>query len=107
MSWVSFVATEIHQKFMRFSQPGLSQEQRAAILDLLKQRTAHAERQLERSPWLEGERPSIADIFLFVATGWFKYHDVPLTGWPNIERLRARLSERPAVRRALTEEGLA
>lgn len=107
LSWTGYIATEIHQKFMRMTLPGLTPEQLGAILDLLKQRTGYADRRLENRPWLEGERPTIADIFLFVATGWFKYHDVPLSGWPNIERLRASLSERPGVRKALAEEGLA
>jgi glutathione S-transferase len=106
LSWASFVATEIHQKFMRFTQPGLTPEQTTAILDLLTQRVVYADRRLDRGPWLDGDRPTIADIFLFVATGWFKYHQVPLSTWRNIERFRTAMGERPAVRKALAEEGL-
>lgn len=107
LAWTSFVATELHQKFMRFTQPDLTATQRGAIMDLLRQRTAHADARLAQSPWLEGDRPTIADIFLFVATGWFRYHDVPTTAWPHLHRYRAMIADRPAVRRALAEEGLA
>jgi glutathione S-transferase len=106
LAWASFVATELHQKFMRFTQPNLTAAQRLAIIDLLKQRTAHAEAQLSRSQFLAGDRLTIADIFLFVATGWFKYHEVPTALWPHLDRYRSIIGERPAVRRALREEGL-
>jgi glutathione S-transferase len=107
LSWAGYVATEIHQKFMRFTQPDVTPAQSAAIVDLLKQRVAHAEEQLERSAFLEGDRPTIADFFLFVASGWLKYQNVSTEQWPHLHRYRAILGERPAVRKALKEEGLA
>lgn len=106
LAWASYVATEIHQKFMRFTQPDLTPGQAQAIIDLLKRRTAYADARLAHSRYLEGERLTIADIFLFVATGWFKYHDVPTAQWPHLDRWRSSIGERPAVRRALSEEGL-
>ena len=107
LSWATYVSTEIHQKFMRFTMPDLTPDQFAAIVELLKQRVGHAEAQLARSPCLEGDRPTIADFFLYVATGWFKYQNVPLSQWPHLERWRAKIDERPAVQKALKEEGLA
>jgi glutathione S-transferase len=107
LAWATFVSTEIHQKFMRFAQPDLTPAQFEAIGELLKQRVSHAEAQLAQSPFLEGDRPTIADFFLYVATGWFKYQNVPLSQWPHLERWRTGLDARPAVQKALREEGLA
>jgi glutathione S-transferase len=107
LSWTSYVATEIHQKFMRFTQPDLTPVHFAAIVELLKQRVSYAEEQLERSAFLEGDRPTIADFFLFVATGWLKYQNVSTEQWPHLYRYRAIIAERPAVQKALAEEGLA
>jgi glutathione S-transferase len=107
LSWATYVSTEIHQKFMRFTMPDLSPAQFAATVELLKQRVAYAEEQLERSAFLEGDRPTIADFFLFVATGWLKYQNVSTEQWPHLHRYRAIIAERPAVQKALKEEGLA
>jgi glutathione S-transferase len=107
LAWANYVATEIHQKFMRFTQPDLTPDQVGAIVELLKKRVGHAEVQLSRSPYLEGDRLTIADIFLFVATGWLKYQNVSTEQWPHLHRYRAIIAERPAVQKALSEEGLA
>jgi glutathione S-transferase len=107
LAWATYVSTEIHQKFMRFTQPDLTPAQFAAIVELLKQRVAYAEQQLERSAFLEGDHPTMADFFLFVATGWLKYQNVSTEQWPHLHRYRAIIAERPAVQKALREEGLA
>jgi glutathione S-transferase len=107
LSWAGYVATEIHQKFMRFTQPDVTPAQFGATVDLLKQRVAYAEEQLERSAFLEGDHPTIADFFLFVATGWLKYQSVSTEQWPHLHKYRAVIAERPAVQKALKEEGLA
>ena len=79
---------------------------RDLFVDLIKQRVAYAEEQLERSAFLEGDRPTIADFFLFVATGWLRYQNVSTEQWPHLHRYRAIIAERPAVQKALQEEGL-
>ena len=107
LAWTSFVATEIHQKFMRFTQADLSPGQYRAISDLLKQRVRHAETRIAQNGFLEGDRPTLADLFLYVTTRWFHHHDVALSEWPGLARWRAEIEARPSVRCALAEEGLA
>jgi len=106
LAWATYVSTEIHQKFMRFTMPDVTPGQFGAIVELLKQRVAYAEEQLERSAFLEGDAPTTADFFLFVATGWLKYQNVSTEQWPHLHRYRAIIGERPAVQKALKEEGL-
>jgi glutathione S-transferase len=107
LSWATYVSTEIHQKFMRFTVPDLTPAQFGSIADLIKQRVAYAEEQLERSAFLEGDDPTIADYFLFVATGWLKYQNISTEQWPHLHKYRAIIAARPAVQKALQEEGLA
>jgi glutathione S-transferase len=107
LAWATYVSTEIHQKFMRFTMADVTPAQFGGIVELLKQRVAYAEEQLERSAFLEGDHPTIADFFLFVATGWLKYQNVSTEQWPHLHRYRAIIGERPAVQKALQEEGLA
>jgi len=64
LAWATYVSTEIHQKFMRFTMPDVTPGQFGAIVELLKQRVAYAEEQLERSAFLEGDAPTIADFSL-------------------------------------------
>lgn len=106
LAWATYVSTEIHQKFMRFTMGDVTPAQFGGIVELLKQRVAYAEEQLERSAFLEGDTPTIADFFLFVATGWLKYQNVSTEQWPHLHRYRAIIGERPAVQKALKEEGL-
>ena len=107
LAWASYVATEIHQKFMRFTIDDLSRAQYAATIGLLKQRVHFAEAQIAKSGFFEGDRPTIADFFLYTAMRWFSYHGIPLSEWPGLAGWHAAIVARPAVQRALQEEGLA
>ncbi len=65
------------------------------------------EAMLGDSPYLLGDRPTLADgVFVSVAR-WLDFHEVaPASRWPRIEALRRRLEADPAVRFASAlEEG--
>jgi glutathione S-transferase len=68
-------------------------------LDALELRLAAGE-------YLMGAAFSVADIYLFVVTGWFGRLQIPLAQWPHIARFRDVVAARPAVQAALQAEGL-
>jgi len=61
---------------------------------------------LEGKHYLMGERYSVADAHLFVVCSWGPLVGVDLSGLLNLQALLDRVSQRPAVERALKAEGL-
>ena len=64
------------------------------------------EQDLLKGPWVMGADYSIADAYLFTLARWLEGDGVDVERLPRILDHRARMAERPAVRRALEEEGL-
>ena len=105
MEWLNFTATEIHKGLSDFYNPKLTPEWREAKLERLAKRLDYLERALGANPHLMGEF-SIADAYLFTVLNWTGRLQVDLAKWPNIQAYKARVAERPAVKKAMKAEGL-
>lgn len=104
--WLSFLSSELHKSFSPLF-GGVEGEAREKALERLRSRIAHVERQLsDGRAWLLGDRYSVLDAYAFVILGWASGFDISLAQWPNVSALVKRVSDRPAVKRALEEEGL-
>ena len=62
------------------------------------------ERGMLKGPWVMGEAYTICDPYLFTLSGWLEGDGVDLTKLPQVMDHRRRMSERPAVRRAVAAE---
>jgi glutathione S-transferase len=62
------------------------------------------ERGMLRGPWVLGESYTICDPYLFTLAQWLEGDGVDLSTLPRVMDHRARMAERPAVRKALAEE---
>jgi glutathione S-transferase len=100
---LNFIATELHKGFSQlFAKP--PQEWREKAIEKIKSRFALLTLKLGAKPYLTGDRFSIADAYAFVMLTWAPKFEITL---PEELRLYAeRIKQRPAVRRALEEEGL-
>jgi len=58
-----------------------------------------------RGPWVMGERYSVADPYLFTLAQWMEADGLDPKRFPRVLDHRNRMGERPAVKRALKEEG--
>jgi glutathione S-transferase len=58
-------------------------------------------------PHLLGDTFSVADLFLFMLGRWTRGFTNPARNRPALRRLMERVTERPAVKRALASEGIA
>ena len=103
--WLTFIGTELHKSFSPLFRPG-PDETKAAAKQRIRNWLDWLEPQLGARPYLLGDRISVADIYLWVVTGWSAYVDLPLEGWPNLVAWRSRIAGRPAVQAALQAEGL-
>ena len=55
-------------------------------------------------PWVMGKDYSICDGYLFTMAQWLEGNGVDLSKLPRVMEHRARVAERPAVKRALAQE---
>jgi len=61
-------------------------------------------RDMIRGPWVMGEQSTICDPYLFTLGLWIEGDGVELKTVPKVMAHRQRMSERPAVLRALAQE---
>lgn len=103
--WLGFISSELHKPFAPLFHGGSFEEKRRAK-EKLVERFAYAAMRLNGQSFLMGGRMTVADAYFFVMLTWAKKLNLNLTRYTNLERFYTRMSERPAVQRALREEGL-
>jgi glutathione S-transferase len=64
------------------------------------------EREMFAGPWVMGNAYTICDPYLYTVTGWIGSYGVDVARFPKIKDHQSRMSERPAVKKALAEEGV-
>jgi glutathione S-transferase len=63
-----------------------------------------AEREMLKQPWVMGEAYTICDPYLFTLAQWMEADGVDPGRVPKVSDHRRRMSERPAVRKAIAQE---
>lgn len=105
---LNFVGSELHKAFSPFFMDKLEGEALTKATDKLNARLNHIENVLaDGRKFLVGDKFSIADAYLFVVAGWTKFINFDLSRWPRLAAFVGRIAERPAVKAALSAEGLA
>ncbi|MDH0186930.1 glutathione transferase GstA [Stenotrophomonas sp. GD03993] len=104
--WLVYIAAELHPTF-----GPLFHSESDTVLERSKQRLYRKLDIVESGlsdgrRYLLGSSISIADIYLFVVVNWTGHLGIDLTPWPFTQALLQRVSERPAVKEAMTFEGL-
>ena len=62
------------------------------------------EEKMLRGPWVMGETYTICDPYLFTMAQWLEQDGVDPSRFPKVIDHRRRMSERPAVQKAIAEE---
>lgn len=104
--WLNFISTEIHKSFSPLFNSAAPEAAKQLAIDTLMTRLETASEQLSSQSFLLGENFSVADAYLFVTLSWGQYVNVDISRWPALVRYADRISERPAVQKAMKEEGL-
>ena len=105
LEMASFISTELHKSFKPFFSPAATEAERAAARETLGKRFAFLVDALGSRSFIVGDTMSIADCYLFVMLSWAMAGaklDVPAP----LKSYHERLKQRPAVAKALGEEGL-
>jgi len=105
-SMLNYISTELHKTYSPLFNPATPEATVADRKAYLRKRYAYLEAILAKQPWLMGDQFTVADIYLFVVTRWGRAVHVDLSDFPALEAFQKRVAERPAVEKALLEEGL-
>ena len=104
--WLNFISTEIHKSFSPLFNPVAPGAVKQLATDTLMTRLETPSEQLSSQSFLLGKDFSLADAYLFVTLSWGQYVNVDISRWPALVRYADKISERPAVQKAMKEEGL-
>lgn len=64
------------------------------------------EREMLKGPWVLGEQYSMCDPYLFTLAGWLEGDGVDIAKFPRVHDHYKRMLVRPAVKKAMKEQGL-
>jgi glutathione S-transferase len=103
-SALGFVNSEIHKTAGGLFKPGITDAERDAIVGKLDERFAQLATWRKGKDWLANDAYSVADAYLFVITRWLQAFGIGR--WPWLAAHYQRVAARPAVQRALEDEGL-
>ena len=113
LEWMNFIATEIHKGFTplfyaerAFKTPETQNEAKTFFIANLAEKLNFVSEKLGNNDFITGEQFTIADSYLFTCLNWSKHVGLELSTWSNINSFMNRISERPAVMRAMKEEGM-
>lgn len=102
--WLSFIATELHKAvFVPLLDPDAPEGAKSYALSRAAPRLALLEQQLAGRDFLL-DHFSVADAYLGAILNWTRATPVDLEPFPRLRAYQARLLERPAVARAMSEE---
>lgn len=110
--WMSLLASAVHVTFISFFRPDRYTSDEAAraalkldgkqrFFDLLR----YVEGRLPEQGFVLGDRYSLVDAYLSVFFLWARRFELPVGELPCYARLLSTVLPRPAVRRALEQEG--
>jgi glutathione S-transferase len=113
--WLFWLATNLHPALSNYLHPGKwaldaaaqaqlragAEDRIAALFDIIDAEIAG-----HGGPWLLGETYSAVDAYAFVLCRWARNMAKPGSSWPHFGSSARRVSERPAVLRALHAERL-
>lgn len=106
LEWIGFTGSEVHKAFKPLfmaSKAGDAKAVEEAKPEVAK-KLALAADLLDGREWTVGERPSVADNYLFVTTLWAGKFDIPMP--EALNAFKARNLARPSVQKAMKAEGL-
>lgn len=107
LEMLNFMTTDIHKSFAPLFAPGLPEEAKPALLAVSKAKYDLLEEKLKGKQFVSGDNFTILDAYAFLLTVWASYFGLDLAQWPALTAYKERIGARPAVQKALKEEGLA
>ena len=111
MEWLNFIATDLHKSYVPFFigsmlTPTTATEISAFYSNMLSSKLDYVSEKLGTNEYLMGNNFTLADAYLFTVLSWSKHVNFDLNKWSNLRPYLERVGTRPAVIKAMKEEGL-
>jgi glutathione S-transferase len=103
---LTYLNSEIHKTYSPLFNPAVTPAEREAKIAYLYKRYALIEDQLSKHKFLLGDQFTVADAYLFTVTGWADHLKIDLSRFPKLQAFQKTVFGRPAVQKAMREEGL-
>jgi glutathione S-transferase len=108
LEWLSFVSTDLHKGCSPLFNSKIPQAIKDEIfVPTLKNKISILDKHFSNNKYLLDTHFTCADSYLFVVLSWLPHFNMDLAEWSNVVRYFADVKTRPAVQKALKEEGLA
>ncbi len=104
LEMLAFITAEVHKQFKPMFMPNSTEIEKATARDTITRRLGFLAERL-KGDYLFGDTFTVADAYLFVMLMWATKNGITLPG--GLGAYAARVRERPSVRLALKDEGLA
>lgn len=106
LEWLNFVSTELHKNFSPFFSSNIPDEVKQGVYKpVLEKKLTLADEHLKNNKFLMSHF-SLPDAYFFVVSRWLPVAKLDINTWPNLARFAEDMKKRPAVQKALEEEGL-
>jgi len=103
---LGYINSEIHKTYSPLFNSAILPQTADERRTYLKKRYAYLEGILATRDYLVGDKFSAADAYLYTVTRWAPFVKLDLAEFQGIQAFQKRVEARPAVQRALKEEGL-
>ena len=108
MSWVSFVASDLHKAFSPFfrlkdmtTSETAQQEIKKFVAKNVMNYLDHVDKNLAGKTFITGSTFTIADAYLYVIAGWAQFVDIDVSTYKNLGGYMNRVGTRPAVQKVM------
>jgi len=103
--WLGYIASELHKTFSPWLfHPEYGEQATNVARVRLNPRLEVVDRQLQHTPFIAGDRFTIADAYLFAVASWCRPLKISLEPWPALAAYLKRLRDRESIRAALNAE---
>lgn len=104
--WLAYISSELHKSYSPLFRPDTPAQTRTERQAYLNRRYTLVEQRLATQPYLLGTAFTVADAYLFTVTNWAGMVKLDLSAFPNLRAFQERIAARPAVKAAMSAEGL-
>jgi glutathione S-transferase len=104
--WLNFVTSELHKGLGALFNPAVPEAYRTMAIDRVGTRLDFLESKLQGKQYLQGDKFTAPDAYLFTVLSWAPHLKVSLDKWPGIQAYLGRVAARPQVQATLKAEGL-
>jgi glutathione S-transferase len=104
--WLNFTTSELHKGIGGMFNPAMPEEAKALMRAKGFDRLKWVDAQLEGKDYAMGDAFSVADAYLFTITNWTGAVGIDIAALKNLGAFMARMKARPAVQKAMKDEGL-